>query len=171
VVAERSLDGTRSLYPEDEAAGLMHSGYVRISAELTVVDSIAEIRRQAEHVEMIYYAYVLRRNALSSSSVSLSFRELIFRRALPKNSAWLLRTDYVFVPEDEDKEAVAQATYQTSSCSRFPYSTPIAACWSSSAAPTLPKKSPSRPPAKHPEIRRYGSPGIALTLEVTFGQM
>jgi magnesium transporter len=105
VVAERSLDGTRSLYPEDEAAGLMHSGYVRISAELTVVDAIAEIRRQAEHVEMIYYAYVLD-DAQHLLGV-VSFRELISAER-SKKVGMVMRTDYVFVPEDEDKEAVAQ---------------------------------------------------------------
>ena len=45
VVAERSREGGRpSLYPEDEAAGLMHSGFVRISEEMTVEEAIATIR-------------------------------------------------------------------------------------------------------------------------------
>jgi magnesium transporter len=83
----------------------MNSGYVRISAELTVVDSIAEIRRQAEHVEMIYYAYVLD-DAQHLLGV-VSFRELISAER-SKKVGMVMRTDYVFVPEDEDKEAVAQ---------------------------------------------------------------
>ena len=105
VVAERSLDGSRSLYPEDEAAGLMHSGYVRISPELTVIDAIAEIRRQAEHVEMIYYAYVVD-DAQHLLGV-VSFRELISADR-SKKVGMVMRTNYVFVAEDEDKEAVAQ---------------------------------------------------------------
>src|SRR5258708_444095 len=60
VVAERSREGGRpSLYPEAAAAGLVHSGYVRISPEMIVEEAIAVIRRQAGRVEMIYYAYVL----------------------------------------------------------------------------------------------------------------
>src|SRR4029077_11128350 len=105
VVAERSPDGSRALYPEDEAAGLMHSGYVRVASDLSVVDAIAEIRRQAEHVEMIYYAYVLD-DAQHLLGV-VSFRELISAERSKKVGA-VMRTDYVFVAEDEDKEAVAQ---------------------------------------------------------------
>src|SRR5262245_12862589 len=76
VVAERSREGGRpSLYPEDEAAGLMHSGFVRISADMTVEEAIATIRRQAEQVEMIYYAYVLD-DAQHLLGV-ISFRELV----------------------------------------------------------------------------------------------
>jgi magnesium transporter len=105
VVADRSRDGSRSLYPEDEAAGLMHSGYVRISPELTVVEAIAEIRRQAEHVEMIYYAYVV--DDADHLLGVVSFRELISAER-SKKVGMVMRTNYVFVAEDEDKEAVAQ---------------------------------------------------------------
>src|SRR5882724_868497 len=105
VVAERSREGGRpSLYPEDEAAGLMHSGYVRISPEMTVEEAIAEIRRQAGQVEMIYYAYVLD-DAQHLLGV-ISFRELISAER-SKKIRDVMRKDYVFVPEDEDKEAVA----------------------------------------------------------------
>jgi magnesium transporter len=106
VVAERSREGGRpSLYPEDEAAGLMHSGYVRISEEMTVEEAIVEIRKQAEHVEMIYYAYVLddKQHLLGL----LSFRELISADR-SKKVRDVMRPNYVFVPEDEDKEAIAQ---------------------------------------------------------------
>src|SRR5258708_707348 len=105
VVAERSREGGRpSLYPEDEAAGLMHSGYVRISPEMIVEEAIAEIRRQAGQVEMIYYAYVLD-DAQRLLGV-ISFRELISAER-SKKVRDVMRTDYVSVPEDEDKEAVA----------------------------------------------------------------
>ncbi len=106
VVAERSREGGRpSLYPEDEAAGLMHSGYVRISADIRVDEAIAEIRRQAGQVEMIYYAYALD-DAQRLLGV-VSFRELISAER-SKKVREVMRTNYVFVPEDEDKEAVAQ---------------------------------------------------------------
>jgi len=106
VVAERSREGGRpSLYPEDEAAGLMHSGYVRVSAEMTVDEAIVEIRKQAERVEMIYYAYVLDDDQHLLGV--LSFRELISADR-SKKIRDIMRADYLFVPEDEDVEAIAQ---------------------------------------------------------------
>jgi magnesium transporter len=106
VVGERTREGGRpSLYPEDEAAGLMHSGYVHISPEMTVDEAITEIRRQAGQVEMIYYAYVLD-DAQHLLGVA-SFRELISAER-SKKVRDVMRMDYVSVPEDEDKEAVAQ---------------------------------------------------------------
>jgi magnesium transporter len=105
VAAERGQGGRHSLYPEDEAAGLMHSGFVRISPDTSVENAIAEIRRHAEHVEMIYYAYVLD-DAQRLLGV-VSFRELISAER-SKKVREVMRSDFVFVPEDEDKEVVAQ---------------------------------------------------------------
>src|SRR5258708_8268363 len=105
VVAERGREGSRPLYPEDEAAGLMHSGYVRISPEMSVEEAISEIRRQAGQVEMIYYAYALD-DAQHLLGV-ISFRELISADR-SKKVRDVMHADYVFVPEDEDKEAGAQ---------------------------------------------------------------
>jgi len=105
VVAERSREGGRPLYPEDEAAGLMHAGYVSISPEMTVEEAIAEIRRHAEHVEMIYYAYVL--DDTQRLAGVLSFRELISANR-SKKVREVMRTNFVSVPEDEDVEVVAQ---------------------------------------------------------------
>ena len=106
VVAERSREGGRpSLYPEDEAAGLMHSGFVRISEEMTVEEAIATIRRQAEQIEMIYYAYVL--DDLQHLLGVISFRELVSAdRSIKVRD--VMRKDYLSVPEDDDKEIVAQ---------------------------------------------------------------
>lgn len=106
VVAERSREGGRpSLYPEDEAAGLMHPGFVAISPEITVENAISQLRQHAGHVEMIYYAYVLD-DAQHLLGV-VSFRELLAADR-SKKVRDVMRTDYVFVAEDEDKEAVAQ---------------------------------------------------------------
>jgi magnesium transporter len=106
VVAERSREGGRpSLYPEDEAAGLMHSGFVRISEDMTVEEAIGAIRRQAENVEMIYYAYIL--DATQHLLGVVSFRELVSGNRTRKVRD-AMRKDYVFVSEDEDKEVVAQ---------------------------------------------------------------
>ncbi len=106
VIASPSRAGRApGAYPEDEAGGLMHSGYVTVSPDMTIDEAIAEIRRQAEQVEMIYYAY-----ALDDSQHLLgviSFRELLSAER-SKKVRDVMRTDYVFVPEDADKEAVAQ---------------------------------------------------------------
>jgi magnesium transporter len=106
VVAQRSREGGKpSLYPEDEAAGLMHAGYVRIAPEITVEEAITEIRRQAGQVEMIYYAYVL--DEVQHLLGVVSFRELISAER-SKTVRDVMRKDFISVPEDEDKEAVAQ---------------------------------------------------------------
>jgi len=106
VVAERHRHGqAASPYPEDEAGALMHSGYVRISPEMSVDEAIGEIRKQAGTVEMIYYAY-----ALDDGEHLLgvaSFRELISADR-SKKVRDVIHTDYVFVEEDTDQETVAQ---------------------------------------------------------------
>ncbi len=106
VVAERSREGGKpAFYPEDEAAGLMHPGFVGISPEITVEDAISQLREHAGHVEMIYYAYVLD-DAQHLVGV-VSFRELL-AAGRSKRVRDIMRTEFVFVPEDEDKEVVAQ---------------------------------------------------------------
>ena len=106
IIAERSRDGRAPVaYPEDEAGSLMHPGYVSVSPEMTVEDANVEIRRQAGHVEMIYYAYALddRERLLGI----VSFRELLSAERY-KNVRDVMRTNYVSVLEDADKEIVAQ---------------------------------------------------------------
>jgi magnesium transporter len=106
VVAERSRHGlAASPYPEDEAGALMHSGYVRISPEMTVEEAIAEIRQQAGLVEMLYYAYVLDDSQHLMGVVS--FRELISAERSRKVRE-VMRTSYLSVLEDADQETVAQ---------------------------------------------------------------
>jgi len=116
VIAERSADGRAPfVYPEDEAGSLMHSGYVSISPEMTVEEASAEIRRQAGHVEMIYYAYAL--DDLQHLLGVVSFRELLSAER-NKKVRDIMRTNYVSVPEDADKEVVAHllALHRCSRC-------------------------------------------------------
>ncbi len=106
VVAERNREGDRpSLYPEDEAGGLMHPGFVAISPEITVEDAISQLRQHAGHVEMIYYAYALD-DAQHLEGV-VSFRELL-AAGRSKKVRDVMRVHFVSVSEDEDKEVVAQ---------------------------------------------------------------
>jgi magnesium transporter len=106
VVAERSRGGDRpSLYPEDEAGGLMHPGFVAISPEITVEDAISQLRQHAGHIEMIYYAYVL--DEAQHLIGVVSFRELLAADR-SKKVRDVMRTDFASVSEEEDKEVVAQ---------------------------------------------------------------
>lgn len=106
VVAERSRHGrVASPYPEDEAGALMHSGYVSLSPGMTVEDAINAIRQQAVQVEMIFYAYAVDGGQHLMGVVS--FRELLAADRSRKVSD-VMRTDYVFVSEDDDQETVAQ---------------------------------------------------------------
>jgi magnesium transporter len=106
VVAESSRHGrAASPYPEDEAGALMHKGYVQISPEMTVEEAIAQVRQQAEKVEMIYYAYALDDGGHLLGVVS--FRELI-SAARTRKVREVMHTDYASVQEDTDQETVAQ---------------------------------------------------------------
>lgn len=106
IVAERSRHGrAASPYPEDEAGALMHSGYVRISPDITVEEAIAQIRQQAGQVEMIYYAYVI--DELEHLLGVVSFRELLSGERSRKVRD-LMRTNFVSVFEDTDQEIIAQ---------------------------------------------------------------
>jgi len=106
VVAERSRQGRpASPYPEDEAGALMHAGYVSLSPEMTIDEAIAEIRKQAGQVEMIYYAYAL--DGSQHLMGVASFRELLSAERSRKVRD-VMHTDYVFVSEDADQETVAQ---------------------------------------------------------------
>src|SRR6185369_16214181 len=46
-------------YKEDEAGGLMSPRFARLRPDMTVDEAITYLRRQAEQVETIHYAYVL----------------------------------------------------------------------------------------------------------------
>jgi len=106
VVAERHRHGRpASPYPEDEAGALMHAGYVHISPDSSVEEAIAEIRKQAGSVEMIYYGYALDEDQHLLGVVS--FRELISAER-SKKVRDVIHTDYVFVEEDTDQETVAR---------------------------------------------------------------
>jgi len=83
----------------------MHSGYVRVSQDISVDEAIAEIRQQAGQVEMIYYAYVLDESRHLLGVVS--FRELMSADR-SKRVREVMHGDYVFVGEDTDQETVAQ---------------------------------------------------------------
>ena len=46
-------------HEDDTAGGLMNNSFMALSAAMTAGEAFAEMRRNAEEIEMIYYAYVL----------------------------------------------------------------------------------------------------------------
>lgn len=62
-------------HENDTAGGLMNHEFIAISANTTVGNALEEIKRQAEKIETIYYAYVLDADERLSGVISL--RELL----------------------------------------------------------------------------------------------
>jgi len=92
-------------YPPDSAGGLMSPNVVALRKDLTVEQAIATLRRTANEVETIYYAYVvdLDRRLLGV----LSMRDLIIRDAhVPLEE--VMHRDVVTVTADTDAEEVAR---------------------------------------------------------------
>ena len=62
-------------YAEDDAGGLMNPRYARLRPEMSVDEAISYLRRQTrEHVETVYYVYVL--DAEQHLLGVVSFRDL-----------------------------------------------------------------------------------------------
>lgn len=91
-------------YKEDEAGGLMSPRFARLRPDSTVDEAIAYLRRQAEGLETIYYAYVLDHGQRLLGVSSL--REL-FSADPSKSVRDIMHTDLVFVDEEEDQKKVA----------------------------------------------------------------
>jgi len=97
--------GALLAYAEDEAGGLMSPRFARIRPDLTVDEAISYLRRQArDHLETIYYVYVLDSDQCLLGVVS--FREL-FVAPGERTIREVMRTDLVSVPEDLDQEQLS----------------------------------------------------------------
>jgi magnesium transporter len=93
-------------YAEDRAGGIMNPRYARLRPEMSVDEAIAYLRRQArEHLELIYYSYVLTPEHELVGVVS--FREL-FSAPATTQVRDMMRTDVVTVDEQMDQEAVSR---------------------------------------------------------------
>lgn len=92
-------------YAEDAAGGLMNPRYARLRRDMTVDEAIAYLRRQArEHLETIYYAYVLDENQRLVGVVS--FRDL-FGASPGQRVRDVMRTELVTAPEEMDQEELS----------------------------------------------------------------
>ncbi len=93
-------------YAEDEAGGLMNTRYAHVRAELTVDEAISYLKKQArEHLETIYYVYVLDEQQRLLGVVS--FREL-FKSRGDKKVREVMRTNLVTLAEEQDQESVSR---------------------------------------------------------------
>jgi magnesium transporter len=96
-------------YAEDEAGGLMNPRFARVRPEMTVEEAIRYVRRQAPHLETIYYVYVLDGEQRLLGVVS--FRELLLAPG-DKLVREVMHEDVITVPEEMDQEAVARVIAQ-----------------------------------------------------------
>ena len=92
-------------YAEDAAGGLMSPRFARLRPDMNVDEAIAYLRRQAEQVETIHYAYVL-----DSEQHLLGIVPLRRLMSAHKDQTVrdLMRTDYVAASEELDQEALAK---------------------------------------------------------------
>src|SRR5438477_7176090 len=92
-------------YAEDDAGGLMSPRFARLRPDMAADEAIAYLRRQAEQVETIHYAYVL-----DSEQHLLGIVPL--RRLMSSNKdrtvREVMRTDFVAASEEMDQEALAK---------------------------------------------------------------
>src|SRR5215475_6728850 len=83
-------------YAEDDAGGLMSPRYARLRPEMSVDEAIRYLRRQTrQHVESVYYLYVL--DAEQHLLGVVSFRDL-FSAPPDKRVRDVMSTDVVTVP-------------------------------------------------------------------------
>ena len=93
-------------YAADDAGGLMNPRYARLRPEMSVDEAITYLRRQArEHLETIYYVYVL--DAEQRLLGVVSFREL-FAAPSEKTVRDIMHTDVLTAPEEMDQEALSR---------------------------------------------------------------
>ncbi len=93
-------------YAEDDAGGLMSPRFARVRPDMQVDEAVRYLQKQArEHLETIYYAYVL--DSEQRLQGACSFREL-FAAAADKKVRDVMKTELVKVREEMDQEAVAR---------------------------------------------------------------
>lgn len=92
-------------YPPDTAGGLMSPEVVALPQDMTCQEAIDTLRRLAEELETVYYAYVVDESRRLIGVLSL--RDLVFARPdLPIKE--VMHTDVLSVPADMDVEEVAR---------------------------------------------------------------
>src|SRR5215467_12743610 len=92
-------------YAEDDAGGLMSPRFARLRPDMTVDEAVTYLRRQAEQVETIHYAYVL-----DSDQKLLGVVPLRRLMSAPRDQRVrdIMRTDFISASEELDQEALAK---------------------------------------------------------------
>jgi len=93
-------------YPEGSAGAVMTTDFAKLGESLTVREALAELGRQAEQLETIYYLYVV--DATHHLRGVVSARQLVSAMTHPEiRLAELMETDVAAVDVLDDQEAVA----------------------------------------------------------------
>ncbi len=92
-------------YPEGTAGAVMTTDFARLDEELTVNEALDEVRRQVEHLETIYYLYVVDTAEHLNGLVSL--RQLVLAKGDTK-IADIMQREMVVVFVSDDQEDVAR---------------------------------------------------------------
>ncbi len=92
-------------YPEGTAGSLMTTNFVTVAADTTILEAIEAIRRSAEEMETINYAYAVDPNSALLGVVSL--RDLVLARA-DKRIADIMEPNVIAVGDEDDQAEVAR---------------------------------------------------------------
>jgi magnesium transporter len=93
-------------YKEDVAGGLMSPRYSRIRPDMTVAEAISYLRKQAlEHVETIYYVYVLDNEQHLLGQISL---RKLFASPPEVHVEEIMRKEIITAPVDFDQEELSR---------------------------------------------------------------
>jgi magnesium transporter len=93
-------------YPEGTAGAVMTSEFAKLRANLTVREALSELSKQAEHLETIYYLYIVDDEDHMRGLVSA--RQLVSSISKPDTKlSDLMETDLVTVGVMEDQEQMA----------------------------------------------------------------
>lgn len=92
-------------YPEGTAGAVMTTDFARLSEDLTVNEALDEVRRQVEHLETIYYLYVV--DATDHLRGLVSLRQLVLAKADTK-VVDIMQREMVVVFVSDDQEDVAR---------------------------------------------------------------
>src|SRR5499426_3200045 len=92
-------------YAEDDAGGLMSPRFARLRPDMTVDEAIAYLRRQAEQVETIHYAYVLDSDQHLKGIVPL---RRLMSSSRDQRVREIMRTEFVSASEELDQEQLAK---------------------------------------------------------------
>lgn len=94
-----------SAYPPETAGGIMTTDFATIFADMTAMEALAKIRKDAPSKDMIYYIYVVDHSMVMKGLVTL--KDLVMSD--PKNKVHeMLNEFFVYAEVNEDRESVAQ---------------------------------------------------------------